>query len=297
MFTIKQLEALYWVATLGSFEAAADYLNVAQSTISKRIGELEARFPAPLLHRTGRRPVLTSTGEEVRGIAEQMLRLTDRLGTLCKRSATPAFRFRLGVTDLIALSWMPDLLAWIVETHPSIIMEPEIDLTAALLDKLVERRLDFIICPRIVQQPQFLSVPLGRIELVWMGSPKLLGGRSRQRVADLTRFPLLIQTSGSILRPILHRIVDNPDLEFRRTISCNNMAALAHLAARGMGVTVLPHAFFRHMVEDGKLAVIDTGETLPAIEYFATFRNDYHVDFCHRVAENCVRLCNFDNVS
>lgn len=191
MFTIKQLEALYWVATLGSFEAAADYLNVAQSTISKRISELEARFPAPLLHRTGRRPVLTSTGEEVQGIAEQMLRLTDRLGALCKRSAAPAFRFRLGVTDLIALSWMPDLLTWIVETHPSIVMEPEIDLTASLLEKLVERRLDFIICPSLVQQPQFLTVPLGKIELVWMCSPELLGGRPRQRIADLTRFPCL----------------------------------------------------------------------------------------------------------
>ena len=40
MFTIKQMEALYWVSTLGSFEAAADYLNMVQSTISKRIGEL-----------------------------------------------------------------------------------------------------------------------------------------------------------------------------------------------------------------------------------------------------------------
>ena len=297
MFTIKQLEALYWVATLGSFEAAADYLNVAQSTISKRIAELEVRFPAPLLYRTGRRPALTSTGEEVQRIAEQMLRLTDRLGALCKRSAAPAFRFRLGVTDLIALSWMPDLLSWIVETHPTIVMEPEIDLTAALMEKLQERRLDFIICPRVVQRPEFLNVPLGKIELVWMCSPKLPGSRPRQRIADLTRFPLLIQTSGSILRPILHRIIDNPDLQFRRTISCNNMAALAQLAARGMGVTVLPYVFFRHMIEDGKLMVIDTGEELPTIEYFATFRNDYHVDYCRQVADNCVRLCNFDNVA
>lgn len=297
MFTIKQLEALYWVATLGSFEAAADYLNVAQSTISKRLSELEARFPAPLLHRTGRRSVLTSTGEEVQAIAEHMLRLTDRLGALCKRSAAPAFRFRLGVTDLIALSWMPELLSWVVETHPTIVMEPEIDLTAALMEKLVDRRLDFIICPRLVQEPQFLNVPLGKIELVWMCSPKLLGGRPRQRIADLTRFPLLIQTSGSILRPILHRIVDNPDLQFRRTISCNNMAALAQLAARGMGVTVLPYAFFRHMIDDGKLMVIETGEELPTVEYFATFRNDYHVEFCRQVAENCVRLCNFDEVA
>ena len=60
---------------------------------------------------------------------------------------------------------------------------------------------------------------------------------------------------------------------------------------------MLPYVFFRHMIEDGKLMVIDTGEELPTIEYFATFRNDYHVDFCRQVADNCVRLCNFDNVA
>ena len=44
MFTIKQMEALYWVSTLGSFEAAADFLNLAQSSVSKRLGELEQQF-------------------------------------------------------------------------------------------------------------------------------------------------------------------------------------------------------------------------------------------------------------
>jgi DNA-binding transcriptional LysR family regulator len=295
MFTIKQLEALYWVATLGSFEAAADYLNMAQSTISKRIGELEARFPVPLFHRTGRRSVLTSGGEEVREIAEQILRLTDRLGAMAKHSAAPAFRFRLGVTDLVALSWLPDLLDWIARTYPTITMEPEIDLTAALLEKLADRRLDFAICPRIIQQPQLVNVPLGAIELVWMASPQLLGDRRRMTVAELSSFPLLLQSAGSILRPVLAQVVDDPSVRFRRTISCNNMAALAHLAAHGMGVTVLPQAFFRGLINDGKLAVIETDRTLPTLEYFATFRNDYHLAFCRNVAETCIRLCNFED--
>ena len=39
MFTFKQMEALYWVSALGSFEAAADFLSLAQSTVSKRLGD------------------------------------------------------------------------------------------------------------------------------------------------------------------------------------------------------------------------------------------------------------------
>jgi DNA-binding transcriptional LysR family regulator len=35
-------------------------------------------------------------------------------------------------------------------------------------------------------------------------------------------------------------VIDDQALPFNRSISCNNMAALAHLAGRGMGVTILP---------------------------------------------------------
>lgn len=293
MFTIKQMEALYWVSTLGSFEAAADFLNVAQSTVSKRLGELDQNFSTPLLRRTGRRSTLTSQGEEVRQIAEQMLRLNDRLGALAKTSSVPKFRFRLGVTDLIALSWMPELLTRIMERYPTMTFEPEIDLTSTLLEKLAEQKLDYVICPRVSPDPQFVSVPLGKIELAWMCSPELIEGIEAPTLADLTDFPLLIQTRGSVLRPILHGVIDNQTLPFKRTIACNNMAALAHLAGRGMGVTILPQAFFRQMVQDGKLCVVHTEMALPTLEYFATFRNDYYLAFCQEITELCVDLCDF----
>ena len=293
MFTIKQMEALYWVSTLGSFEAAAEFLNVVQSTVSKRIGELEQNFATPLLRRTGRRSTLTSQGEEVRQIAEQMLRLNDRLGALAKDSKVPTFRFRLGVTDLIALSWMPDLLTRIMDRYPTMSFEPEIDLTTSLLEKLAGQKLDFIICPRASPDPHYISVPLGRIELAWMCSPTLLEGIETATLRDLARFPLLIQTKGSVLRPILHGVIDDQTLPFDRSISCNNMAALAHLAGRGMGVTILPHAFFRQMITDGKLRVVETEMALPTLDYYATFRNDYYVAFCEEITELCVELCDF----
>jgi DNA-binding transcriptional LysR family regulator len=40
MVTLKQLEALYWIGQLGTFERAATKLSTTQSTISKRIQEL-----------------------------------------------------------------------------------------------------------------------------------------------------------------------------------------------------------------------------------------------------------------
>ncbi len=293
MFTLKQMEALYWVATLGSFEAAASYLNVTQSTISKRIGELESRFSVPLFDRSARQSVLTSKGSDIREIAEQMLRLNDRLVLTARASVAPPLRFRLGVTDLVALSWLPELLATIIDRYPDISLEPEIDLTAGLMERLTDRKIDFVICPRITQHPQFINMRLGEIELVWMASPKLRGDDQVLTNDELLRFPLLIQSTGSILRPILHDVIDNPKLPFAKTISCNNMAALAELAAFGLGITILPKAFFSKYVSDGRLRIVKTAIDLPKLEYFITYRNDYNGAFFEEIAELCRALCDF----
>ncbi len=66
------------------------------------------------------------------------------------------------------------------------------------------------------------------------------------------------------------------------------MAALAHLAGPGgMGITLLPLACFRQMVLDGKPCVVESEMTLPTLEYFATFRNDYYVAFCEEITVLC----------
>ncbi len=293
MFTLKQMEALYWVATLGSFEAAASYLNVTQSTISKRIGELESRFSVPLFDRSARQSLLTSKGSDIREIAEQMLRLNDRLVLTARASVAPPLRFRLGVTDLVALSWLPELLATIIDRYPDISLEPEIDLTAGLMERLTDRKIDFVICPRITQHPQFINMRLGEIELVWMASPKIYRDDRVLENDELLRFPLLIQSTGSILRPILHDVIDNPKLPFAKTISCNNMAALAELAAFGLGITILPKAFFSKYVSDGRLRIMKTAIALPKLEYFITYRNDYNGAFFEEIAELCRALCDF----
>ena len=62
---IQQMEALYWIVQLGSFEAASSRLNTTQSAVSKRIQELERAFDhldavgfAAALHRAHGRPRL-----------------------------------------------------------------------------------------------------------------------------------------------------------------------------------------------------------------------------------------------
>lgn len=79
MPTVKQLEAFYWTARLGTLARAADRLHVTQSAITKRLRELEAISAAPLFEPGPRKAVLTLHGREMLGEVERLLALLGEL--------------------------------------------------------------------------------------------------------------------------------------------------------------------------------------------------------------------------
>ena len=110
MITLKQIEALHWIAELGSFERAAAQLNTTQSTVSKRIQQLEAAMGKPLFDRSQRGAQLTEWSEQILVVGREMLALQHRMLELKNGGPIPARRLRLGVTELSALTWLPRLV-------------------------------------------------------------------------------------------------------------------------------------------------------------------------------------------
>ncbi|WP_417721069.1 LysR family transcriptional regulator [Salipiger sp.] len=296
MFTIKQLEALYWVATLDGFEAAAAHLNLSQSAISKRIAEVEMRFPEPLFDRSGRQAILTNQGRDVVEIARHILGLTDQLASRARKSNAVPARFAIGLTDLVALSWLADLIRVLRETHPGIEIQPEIDLTRNLIDRLQRRELDLVICPMRPDLPGYVHLDLGNIELCWLASPGLTGGRTALDRAEILKLTLLTQSRQSVLYDALKPIISNERLPFARTMFCNNMAALAELAAADLGITLLPAAFFRRHIESGRLQVIETDIELPSVTYYVSHHANYYRGFCDEIRAISQTICDFSVV-
>src|SRR5262245_32007330 len=129
MITLKQIEALVAIVRLGTFEGAARKLNTTQSTVSKRIRELETTTGITLFDRSRRGARLTEMGEHLFMLGEEMLSLRDGVTSLKEASQIPARRLRLGVTELCALTWLPRLVAALREKYPTVVVEPEIDMS------------------------------------------------------------------------------------------------------------------------------------------------------------------------
>lgn len=293
MLTIKQLEAVYWVARLGTFGAAADQLYATQSAISKRINELELFFAAPLFDRSRRIVQLTAKGRELLEAAEEMLQVRDRLLERMGKEVEVVRHFRLGITELIALTFLPRLVQEIRHVYPTVSLEPEIDVSTTLSAKLLAGELDFVIAPTVLKDPRFTSVALKKLELSWMASPSLATPSRMLSLEEIANYPILMQIGTSGVDAIYERWFESKSLTIRRTFAGNSLIALSSLTVAGFGVSYLPALYFAYLVDQGLLNVLQSAERLPAVRYYATYRNDGPTPLYSVVADLARQHCDF----
>ena len=190
MITLKQVEALRWIVQLGSFERAAAKLNTTQSAVSKRIQELEAVSGIAVFDRSQRGARLTEMGEHLLSLGGQMLTLRERMLDLKDARDLPARRLRVGVTELTALTWLPRLVAALREAYPMVALEPEVDMSRTLYERLQDDAIDLIVIPEIFSDPEISSLRLGEIENAWMASPTLVRTNLRLSLEELARYTI-----------------------------------------------------------------------------------------------------------
>jgi len=274
--TLKQLEALYWAGTLGSFALAAQRLCTTQSALSKRIQELEDEFGEPLFDRTGPRARITGAGERVLVHAGEMLRAKDEIltaarGTQGLRGSSP-----FGVSEFVASCWLPQIVTAIRAGYPAVTLEPRVAVTGELMQELARGETDFAISAASTADAAIASERLFAVEMAWIAAPGLatdLGTLTRDRLADI---PVLSTSPQSGATAALHQWALANGVKFRQVQPSNSMNAVASLAAAGLGVCVQPRPFAQRFVEDGRLAWVHTAPDclLPPVTYFLHWRSD-----------------------
>ncbi|SUE43059.1 LysR family transcriptional regulator [Roseomonas gilardii] len=293
MVTLKQLEALHWIAELGSFERAATQLGTTQSTVSKRIQQLEESFGRPLFDRSQRGARLTEGGEQLLTLGREMLVLQDRVLGLKNGGPMPARRLRLGVTELCAITWLPKLIAALRKAYNGVTIEPEVDLSRSLHERLADGRIDLIIVPEGLADADMAVVPLADVRNAWMARPGLVVQQDPLTMHDLTGYPVLVQGRGSGSGLFFEKWFRAEGISLKRTLATDSLIAMVGLTVAGLGVSYLPQQCFSPLVEDGKLSIIKTEPSLPGVPYAAVYRMDRPSAFISSVAEIAREVCDY----
>ncbi|MBD9663260.1 LysR family transcriptional regulator [Variovorax sp. VRV01] len=118
--TLRQLEAFYWTAKLGSVHAAAGHLNFSQPAVSARIRELEDVLALHLFTRNKQRLQLTPEGRQALAHAERVLGEAQDFERLSRGGPSLEGVMRLGADESTAMVVLSEILSQLKRSHPNL---------------------------------------------------------------------------------------------------------------------------------------------------------------------------------
>lgn len=266
---IKRLETFYWAVRLGSFKAAANKLNSTQSTVSMRIQELERELAVVLFDRThgAARPNLL--GLELMEDIERILHSVNMMQDRISSAESVHGRIRIGVAEVVSLTWLPQLMWELRKAYPLVRFEIEEALTQKLESELDAGNLDIVLAPGGATNSRHHVVPTGAVEFAWMASPSLGLAGKEHTPADLLKVPLIILSEESFHTATIEQWFGGIPTRPEIMSVCKSMSVAASLAQAGLGMTLLPVCCFTKVQASKRLELIQTTTSFPIIPFRA----------------------------
>jgi DNA-binding transcriptional LysR family regulator len=240
---LRQLHYFLAIADEGSFTRAAQRLRVAQPSLSQQIKALEQELGGPLLERMPKGVRLTPAGKafltEVRATVNHAERAT--------RDARSALGLEAGELEVATVTSVafgvlpPAFERWHARYPATTIALCEYTHRTALEDAVRGGVGDIAVGP----SPSGWGgpvAPLGWEEFVVVlpSSDPLAAGRRPIALEALAERDWVLFGPGHGLSELVLAVCTRAGFTPRRTVQTGQVAAAAHLAAAGLGVTIVP---------------------------------------------------------
>ena len=284
--TLKQLEALVCVADTGTFRQAAKVLGTTQPNISVRIATMEDTLRTVLMRRDAGSVQMTDKGSEVLAAARQVLQASEALLEVAGRQDLMDERLRLGVTELIASTWLHAYLRAIKRLYPAIRVELTVDYSKEIENQLVAGQLDLAILTKPFRVSPSGLVPLGSCRYGWITAPsiaKQLG--PRPDIADLHAIGILTHSKHTMSSIALRDHLEDLGLHSDYVAHSSSLTSCLNMAIDGMGIALLPDELFKGQVAKGDLVEVMCPWSPDPLEFFARFDDSRAPRFVARAAE------------
>jgi DNA-binding transcriptional LysR family regulator len=246
----RLLTTLLAIEQTGSFTRAAAQLGIQQPTVSQHIRRLEEQIGRTLVLRDTHSVALTADGEAMTGFARNILAASEQAAAYFSGSR-PRGRLRIGISDDLALTRLPQILRDFRQDHPLVDFVLTLDQSRLLHHRLADHRLDVFIGYRPSGEERAQLVKRDR--LVWVGTPSTR--------LDMTRpLPLVVYPKPSVSRTEMRQALNRARLPFRSACVCHAVNGLIAAVAAGIGISAMAASLV-----PPQLTMLGPGHRLPEL--------------------------------
>ncbi len=263
-FTLDQLRAFLAVARTGNVRRAAEELHLTQPAVTARVRTLESALGVELFDRSASmRP--TKNGAALIGYAEQYLKLNSLIQRDVGRPDGVASLFRIGVSETIVQSWLPEFIAALREEFPRLNVEIDVDISRSLRERLLSNAIDLALLMGPVSDYRVENIALPAYQMTWLRAPSLA-------VSDPAKGAPVI-TFARDTRPF--RLLKETLLERYGTgaviFPSSSLSACFRLVAAGLGIGALPLSLAVDYLASGQVEQFDPGWTPAPLSFTASY--------------------------
>jgi LysR family transcriptional activator of nhaA len=244
----------FWVvATEGSLAKASEKLRVSQPSISAQLAELEESLGVALFRRSGRRKVLTDTGQMVFGYADEIFALGRELVASVKNQAgTMGLRLYVGVADSFPKLLTNSILEPVFTLPQPVHVVCREGKLEDLLAQLAAHRLDIVLsdepAPGSLKIKTFSHL-LGECDVAFLAAPRLAKQLKPKFPKSLDGAPALLPTENTGLRRSLEKWFRDIGVKPNVLAEFEDPALMKVMAADGRGFIAVPQVVVADAME------------------------------------------------
>lgn len=269
MLSLRKFRQLVSLAEEGNFTRAAVRVGMTQPSLSRSIAELERACGMRLFDRGRLGVTLTAAGADLVADGRQILGQVGAIEqNLVLQSRGEAGRVAMGIGPLAASYLMARVLSHCVDRWPRLMITASIDTTGALIERVLDGKLDFCICAanRLDPNAALAIRKLGAFKLGYFvrADHPLAAAQGPLTWSDLAPFPRAAGKAQPSLEPHL-RGTFGP---LGATVECDEYEILRAIMIRTDAIWLASDRLLEPELADGRVKEIrlDAERMLPDAE-------------------------------
>jgi len=282
---LRQLEHFVAVAEERHFTRAAARLHIVQSGLSASIHALEDEMGAALFLRTTRRVSLTPAGEAFLEEARRVLIAAKvARGVVADMQSLKRGRLMVGaIQGLSPFIDLPRLLGDFHREYPNVEIRLSFDETGALIEGVLEGRLDIAFTQFVEAPPPELTARMIACDPLVVACPShhKLAGRQDLQLADIASENFIDLPLGHGTRQLVDHSFAAAGLSRRSEFEVNDLAMQLDMVAHGLGVALVPELVVQSRAREASNAPLSRAllaEPEPCWELAVVFKMQLETD-------------------
>ncbi len=259
---LKELRSFCATARLQSITKAAEYLNIAQPTVTGHIRKLERELDLELLDRVKRPVTVTPAGAMLARLASSHVDALDSLGSRTLKAEADRAVAVGSVHDLIPHTLLR-LVREFRDRYPGAQINIRSGLSNNIHDYVIEGAVEVGFVSRPMKTPQLDYQPLFSYERVLItprDHPLLkLSGVGLEEIA---RWPLILSQPGRFTGELLEGEFRRAGIEYETVMALPDMDMIKPYVSMGVGISV-GSSFALEPEDRRELGIIDLSHILP----------------------------------